>query len=498
MTQDRCTAPDFGVFLALWNATQNQSTPPIHFRIAIWLQKCWERGHRRLLLQAFRASGKSTLVGIFCGWILCRHPDTRILVLSAESMLAEKMVQTIRKIIEKHPLTQGIRPNNPDQWAADSFTIRRERVSRDPSVLARGIYANITGTRADLVICDDVEVPNTCDTADKRAKLRERLTENDFILTPGGTQLYIGTPHSYFSIYADQPRGEAGEESIFLKDYKRLSIPIVGRNGESQWPERYDARKIEDMRKAAGPMKFAAQMMLKPVSIIDGRLKPALLRRYSGEPEIREAQGETILTISGRRMVSASAWWDPSFGAADGDSSVLAIVFADAEGDYFLHRVSYLHVHVAEDADEAGEQCRLVAEIARHFHLPSIAVETNGIGKFLPSILRREIGCLRIGCAVTEQYSQRSKADRILEAFDAVMAARSLHVHASVYDTPFITEMTEWKPGGKGMRDDGLDAVAGALSLQPVRISRSFGGMARKPEWMKGAALQTAQTDFDV
>jgi hypothetical protein len=31
--------------------------------------------------------------------------------------------------------------------------------------------------RADVIICDDVEVPNTCDTPGKRLDLRQRLSE---------------------------------------------------------------------------------------------------------------------------------------------------------------------------------------------------------------------------------------------------------------------------------------------------------------------------------
>jgi hypothetical protein len=55
--------------------------------------------------------------------------------------------------------------------------------------------------RADLIICDDVEVPNTSNTAQKRENLRERLRELDFILSPSGTMIYIGTPHAYDTIY---------------------------------------------------------------------------------------------------------------------------------------------------------------------------------------------------------------------------------------------------------------------------------------------------------
>jgi len=496
MTQHRCKNDDFSVFLALWNATQNFRTPTIHFRTAIWLQKCWEHGETRLLLQAFRASGKSRLMGLFSAWLLCRDPDLRILVLAAESSLSEKMVRTIRKIIERHPLTTALRPNNPDQWASDSFTVNRKRVSRDPSVLARGLYANITGTRADIIICDDVEVPNTSDTADKREKLRDRLAENRFILTPAGTQIYIGTPHSYYSLYADKPRREIGEDRVFLENYKRLSIPLIDKKGHSAWPERYGTAEIEKIRLETGPAKFASQMMLTPVNIADSRLDANLLQKYADDLCPQEVQQKLILSIAGRKLLSASAWWDPAFGSATGDASVLAIVYTDEEGDQWLHRIEYITVTPWDGEDEASLQCRKIAAIAKELFLPSIAVETNGLGKFLPAILRRELAIMKIPCSVLEKCSTKAKATRILEAFDAVMAARALHVHESVYKTRFMTELQEWRPSNAGGYDDGLDAAAGALSLEPVRLRRQYANTGKI--WSGSGGGHAAITDFDV
>ena len=71
-------------------------TPALHRRIARWLNARWRAGDRQLVLQAFRASGKSTIVGVFCAWLLFRHPDQRILVLAAEQDLATKMVRNVR------------------------------------------------------------------------------------------------------------------------------------------------------------------------------------------------------------------------------------------------------------------------------------------------------------------------------------------------------------------------------------------------------------------
>ena len=235
----------------------------------------------------FRSAGKSTLVGIFCAWLLAQDPDLRILVLAAEHDLARKMVRNVKRIIERHPLTSDLMPSRADQWAADQFTVRRPLTQRDPSLLARGITANVTGSRADVVICDDVEVPNTCDTPGKREQLRERLAEISYVLVPGGLQLYVGTPHSYYSIYAEDTREESGEARPFLGGFVRLCIPILDSQGRSRWPERFSAEKIEEIRRHTGPAKFDSQMMLQPRSIEEVRLDPArlvTLRRAAGLP----------------------------------------------------------------------------------------------------------------------------------------------------------------------------------------------------------------------
>ena len=486
----------FRQFVWLWNRCQGRTTPELHLEIAAWLNERWEQGDRRLVLLVFRNAGKSTLVGIFCAWLLLHTPDLRILVLAAEHDLARKMVRNVKRIIERHPLTGVLVPQRADQWAADQFTVRRRLTQRDPSLLARGIAANITGSRADIVICDDVEVPNTCATPNRRAELRQRLLEVEYILVPGGMQLYVGTPHSYHSIYVDQPRAEVGEDAPFLAGYQRLCIPVLDACGRNRWPERFPTDKLEEMRRQTGPAKFESQMMLRPSRIDEMRLDPDRLIRYDAALEYHEGNGEATLAIADRRMVSASGWWDPAYGApGSGDASVVAAVFVDDDGGYWLHGVRYLTHDPAliGEIDEATQLCRQVARFAAEHYLPSITLETNGLGRFLPALLRRELDRQGFACPVVEHVSHRSKDQRILDAFDPLLAAGALRAHAGIWSTRFIEEMQEWRPGHR-CRDDGLDAVSGCLLSEPVRLRRSAPG--RRWDWRPGRALQAAATDF--
>jgi hypothetical protein len=302
----------FPQFVNKWNSLQGRGTPALHTEMAHWLGTSWTNEDRRLLLMVFRDAGKSTLVGLYCAWLLARDSDLRILVLSAESTLATKLTRNVRRIIERHPMTKHLVPDRREQWASDQLTVKRRLHHRDPSLLARGIGGNITGSRADIVICDDVEVPNTADSPDKRAELRERLRETGFVLVPGGTHLYIGTPHSYYSIYAAEARAEVGETAPFLDGFSRLVLPLLDEEGRSRWPERFTPEAIEALRTESGPVRFRSQMMLEPTHTHDLRLDPDRLVRYAAEIELGRGNGVGQLTIAGQRMAGAACFWDPA------------------------------------------------------------------------------------------------------------------------------------------------------------------------------------------
>ncbi len=201
---------EFYQFMDEWNNIVGCSTPRHHREIMRFLVNVWEQEPRRGLLMAFRHSGKSTVLGVFAACVLTMRPQTRILILSAETTLSGRMVAHIRHILENHPRCSSLVPSNKKEWASGRITVNRPIGIREPSVICQGLYGNITGMRADLIICDDVEVPNTSNTVRKRMELRERLRELDFILSPSGTMIYIGTPHAIDTIYRTSDDDGAG------------------------------------------------------------------------------------------------------------------------------------------------------------------------------------------------------------------------------------------------------------------------------------------------
>lgn len=475
----------FPVFVSVWNKLQGQTTPRHHFKIAKWFDTAWVTGKKRLLLLAFRASGKSSLIGLFCVWLLWQNPNTRILVIAADTALAKKMVRQVKRIIEKHPFTKHLKPQTLDQWGSDRFTIKRSLELRDPSMLAKGISSNLTGTRADIIICDDVEVPKTSDTHKKRDDLRLKLHELDYILTPDGTQIYAGTPHHFETIYRTKKDERVNNDENFLNNFVKLKIPLLNKQGESVWDDRFPLEIINDIKEKTGALYFQSQMMVEPQNIFESRLDSAALQFYTDNESLTEANGTKTMSIGEHKMISGAAWWDPAFALQNrkGDKSVLAILYTSDQQKHFLHHIESITVSETGEDDEATAQCKIVARLLKEFQVPMIAIETNGLGKFLPSILRREIAKIKAGAIVHEVTSRKSKALRIIEAFDVVLAARSLHIKQSKNAQAFKRQMAEWSPAIANADDDMLDAVAGVLSLQPLRFKPLSGGGHMHHNW---------------
>ena len=120
----------FGYYLSAWNARCGRETPGHHVRIAEWLDLTLQEGSQRLLLMAFRGAGKSTVIGLFCAWLLTVRPDLRILTLSADEALARRMLRSARKAIERHP--KSLRPSAREARAMVGAALFGRRLAARP------------------------------------------------------------------------------------------------------------------------------------------------------------------------------------------------------------------------------------------------------------------------------------------------------------------------------------------------------------------------------
>ena len=191
---------DFKLFLqALWHELHLPPPTRAQYAIAEYLQT----GPKRLQIQAFRGVGKSWITGAFVLWTLFNDPERKIMIISASKERADNMSIFLQKLIIDTPWLKHLQPKSDDsRWSRISFDVNCSP-HQAPSVKSVGITGQLTGSRADLMILDDVEVPGNSLTEFMREKLLQLCTEAESILTPKNDSriMYLGTPQTTFTIY---------------------------------------------------------------------------------------------------------------------------------------------------------------------------------------------------------------------------------------------------------------------------------------------------------
>lgn len=493
---------DFPTFFHIWVQSRGWTAPLFHYLIAAWLQA---RGLQAVLM-VFRGAAKSTIVAIYNAWRFYVDPTYRILHQGDSDGTAYKTARDTRAVLERHPLTRArfrkMRGEVSFWWVPGSDD------ERNPSMQAAGILSNITSSRADEVQNDDVEVPRNISTPDAREKLRYRLSEQTHILVPGGRQLYIGTPHTFDSLYEERIKagddvlriplfeherrveragqavdlgfvpdvafagiGKASRQLVEGVDYVRRGtvVTITGQDpvdfyAGCAWPERFDADEILRRRRECRTRnEWDSQYQLHARPLTDVRLDPERIIPYDREPVLRMVNDTPTLRLGGVLLEGVSAYWDCALGRVGGDTSAFCIVYTDAGGHLYWHRA----IALTGDIDE---QCLAVRALVLNHHLPHIIVETNGVGGFVPQVLLKHLS--GITCGVTALPAKGEKNGRILTALEAPLSGRFLWAHTSVLDGPVWDQMRTWNPAVKDQPDDYLDAAAGAIAATPVRVER--------------------------
>lgn len=164
-----------------------------------------EDGPKRGIFEAFRGVGKSWITVAFVCWVLGTNPDYAILVVSASKASADEFSTFCLQLIRGMDELLWLEPDK-DKGNRDSkimFDVAPARPKKAPSVKSLGITSQLTGSRADIIVLDDIEIPSNSLTPGMRAKLSEQVKECDAILKPDAycRIIVLGTPQCEDSIY---------------------------------------------------------------------------------------------------------------------------------------------------------------------------------------------------------------------------------------------------------------------------------------------------------
>jgi len=189
---------DFRNFTYLvWQHLGLPEPTPVQYDIANYLQD----SPKRCIIEAFRGVGKSYITAAYVVHQLLLNPQLKFMVVSASKARADDFSTFTQRIISELPICQHLVAKEGQRWSKIAFDVAPAKASGSPSVKSVGVTGQLTGSRADIIIADDVEVPNNSMTHMMREKLGETVKEFDAVLKPNGKIIYLGTPQNEMSLY---------------------------------------------------------------------------------------------------------------------------------------------------------------------------------------------------------------------------------------------------------------------------------------------------------
>lgn len=503
---------DFRYFLFLiWKHLDLPDPTPIQVDIAAYLQ----HGPKRKVIEAFRGVGKSWITAAYVLYRLYHNPQLKILVVSASKERADNFSTFTLRLINDVPWLAHLCPKQGQRNSKISFDVGPAKPDQSPSVKSVGLFGQLTGSRADIIIADDVETPMNSYTQGMRDKLREAVKEFDAILKPDpGTEItYLGTPQTAMSMY--NVLGERGYHTRIwparvpndeLRAWygKRLAkiISQMEDTGKSTDPKRFSDRDLAEREASYGRSGFALQFMLD-TSLSDAEKFPLRTTDFTvmnlnpdlaPEKIVWAAEPQNKINDLPNMGFDTDAWYSPMALHGEWRPYDMSVMFIDPSGrgadatawvilksqgvNLYLvsaggHRMGYSDMGMA-----------LLQSEAKKYKVNYILVESNfGDGMFtqlMKPFFTEERG---YACTIEEVRSNKQKELRIIDTLEPLMNQHRIIVDRSVIEKDYndtqelvgtlengfayslfyqLTHIT--KDRGSLVHDDQLDAFAGCAA----------------------------------
>lgn len=520
---------DFRNFVfALWHHLGLPSPTGIQFDIAQYLQD----GPRRRMIQAFRGVGKSWITAAFVLWRLARNPNERILVVSANEDRAAQFTTFCRRLIAECPFLQHLAPQPGQRDSVLAFDVAGSMPHQSPSLRAAGIFGQITGGRASLIVPDDIEVPKNSLTQTQRDKLAEAVKEFDAVLMsaedvkvlglPPPEIIYLGTPQTEATVYGtleergyalrvwparypnEELRGIYGDRlAPSIAEALRVDPTLAkqcSNRGAPTDPTRFTDLDLIDRENSYGRSGFAMQFMLNPrlsdvdryplklrdlmVLDLDPVLGPIKLI-WGSSPDMARNDLPTV-GLAGDRLFRPMYVSKENYVPYTG--VLMAIDPAGRGGDELAYAVvaclnGYLFLLRARGLKGGYDDANLktLAEECKRYGVNEVYIEANfGDGMFA-KLLAPHLQRVH-PCRIEEDHSTGQKERRICDVLEPVM-----NQHRLVVDSQVIKDDAEnynQYPGEFSHRYQ--------LFYQMTRITRDRGSL-NKDDRLDALALAVAR-----
>ena len=469
---DQKIRSDFRAFLTMvWRELDLPRPTRAQLSIAEYLQ----HGPKRLQISAFRGVGKSWITAAFVLWTLYNDPDKKIMVISASKERADNFSIFCQKLILDIDWLNHLGPKDSDQrWSRISFDVGPAKPHQAPSLKSVGLTGQMTGSRADLMCFDDVEVPNNSATDMQREKLLQLVTEAESILTPNDNSriLFLGTPQSTFTVYRKlaersyRPFVWPARYPKDLANYEGLLAPQLvddiekGVERGSPTDTRFTELDLQEREAAMGRSNFNLQFMLD-TTLSDAEKFPLKFQDLIVTPIGNECAERYAWSADPRYMIKdlnpvglpGDRYYSPMYidenfcefeetivsvdPSGRGTDETVSIVLSQANGYIFVRDML---------AFRDGYSDNTLASIVRQgkrYKASRMLVESNFGDGMVCELLKRHIIQQQAGFDTEEIRASVRKEERIIETLEPVMNQHKLIIDPKVWEYDYASNPDE-------------------------------------------------------
>ena len=459
---------DFRNFLFMvWEHLTLPHPTPVQYDIADYLQNA----PKRAVIEAFRGVGKSYITSAFVCWKLLLDSETKVLVVSASKVRSDDFSTFTQRLINELPILHHLKSREGQRQSKVAFDVGPCQASHSPSVKSVGITGQLSGSRADIIVADDVEVPNNSMTQTMRDKLSEAVKEFDAVLKPDGSIVYLGTPQTEMSLYETLPeRGyevriwpsRYPDEKQVLRYSNKLS-PFIqdrldrGSNvGDPTDPLRFDAEDLLERELSYGKSGFALQFQLD-TSLSDADKYPLKLSDLiimgvdsdkAPEKPVWTRDPRNKLTDLPNVGLPGDFFYSPETKLGDWIQYSGSVLSIDPSGrgkdetGYAVVKMLNGFLYVAECGGLRGgykdTNLRSLSVIAKRNNVNLILIESNfGDGMFM-ELLKPVLRKIH-NVTIEEIRSNVQKEKRIVDTLEPVMNQHRLVIDPKVIENDYKT-----------------------------------------------------------
>lgn len=458
----------------------------VHEEIFRWMQEYTlfrtdEKMTSNKLIMLPRAHLKSHMVATWCAWIIMRHPEVTMLYVSATAELAETQLFAIQNILASNVFNQffpeyinpaeGLR----ERWSQRKISVdhpaRRQQGVRDATISTAGLTTNTTGWHADIVIADDLVVPENAYTEDGREAVSKKASQFTSIRNAGGFTMACGTryfPTDIYYTWKNQRYPVYDKDGLLIEERPVWEIKEykVEESGTFIWPSvvRETDGKVFGFNQQAlarieaeysDKVQFYAQYYNDPNDPASNRITRDKFQYYN--PRMLKKDGSRWFYNGKRLNVYAAVDFAYSFSKG-ADWSAIVVIGIDGDSNIFVLDIDRFK------SDKNIEYFRHIAELHSKWNFNKLQAEITVAQITIVNAIKDYLRDAGMTLAVVE-YRPSKVEGRKEERIAAVLEHRYEDQKVWHFEGGWISVLEEELVLARPPHDDIKDALASAVSV---------------------------------